>query len=423
MLSLEDNERLCRVGPGTPMGEMMRRYWQPALLSWELKESDGVPVRVRLLGEDLIAFRDTEGRIGLVDAYCPHRRAPMFYGRNEECGLRCVYHGWKFNVDGRCVDVPALPPGNPFVEKVRIKSYSTYEKGGVIFAYMGPPERKPPFPDYEWMRAPDTHRFVSKNYQASNYLQALEGGLDTSHSSFLHNNVLGNRNTMRNLDPSPQIEVYPTRYGYSYVSTRKISDEDRYIRIYHYVMPFQQMRGDVTGDGGQRSKVPKIDGHFWVPIDDHQTYVWNWMYGVDESAEITSEFAERDEKRAGRGKDDFIPGTFKLKSNPSNDHMIDRNLQKTKTYTGIVGVGTQDMAVQESMEPIVDRSQENLIWTDRAIMAMRKMMLEATYAVARGEDPPGVDPADHSGIRPYDTVIKAGADWRTELAAELAPKW
>jgi phenylpropionate dioxygenase-like ring-hydroxylating dioxygenase large terminal subunit len=423
MLSREDNERLCRVGPGTPMGEMMRRYWQPALLSWELKDNDGVPVRVRLLGEDLIAFRDTEGRIGLVDAYCPHRRAPMFYGRNEECGLRCVYHGWKFAVDGRCVDVPALPPNNPFIDKVRIKSYPTYEKAGVIFAYMGPPDRKPPFPDYEWMRAPDTHRFVSKNYQASNYLQALEGGLDTSHSSFLHNNVLGNRNTMRNLDPSPQIDVYPTRYGYSYVSTRKISEEDRYIRIYHYVMPFQQMRGDVTGDGGQRSKVPKIDGHFWVPIDDHQTHVWNWMYGADETAEITSEFAEKDEKRAGRGKDDFIPGTFKLKSNPSNDHMIDRNLQKTKTYTGIVGVGTQDMAVQESMEPIVDRSQENLIWTDRAIMAMRKMMLEATRAVERGEDPPGVDPADHAGIRPYDTVIKAGVDWRKELAAELTPRW
>jgi phenylpropionate dioxygenase-like ring-hydroxylating dioxygenase large terminal subunit len=423
MLSREDNERLCRVGPGTPMGAMMRRYWQPALLSWELEDNDGAPVRVRLLGEDLVAFRDTEGRIGLVDAYCPHRRAPMFYGRNEECGLRCVYHGWKFNVDGRCVDVPALPTGNPFIDKVRIKAYPTYEKAGVIFAYLGPPERRPPVPNYEWMRAPDTHRFVSKNYQASNYLQALEGGLDTSHSSFLHNNVLGNRNTMRNLDPSPQIEVYPTRYGYSYVSTRKISEEDRYIRIYHYVMPFQQMRGDVTGDGGQRSKVPKIDGHFWVPIDDHQTYVWNWMYGADEGAEITPEFAEKDEKRAGRGKDDFIPGTFKLKSNPANDHMIDRNLQKTKSFTGIVGVGTQDMAVQESMEPIVDRSQENLIWTDKAIMAMRKMMLEATRAVERGEDPPGIDPADHSGIRPYDTVIKAGVDWRTELAAELAPRW
>jgi phenylpropionate dioxygenase-like ring-hydroxylating dioxygenase large terminal subunit len=423
MLTREDNERLCRVGPGTPMGEMMRRYWQPALLSWEVSEADGAPARVRLFGEDLVAFRDTNGRVGLVDAYCPHRRAPMFYGRNEECGLRCVYHGWKFNVDGRCIEVPALPANNPFVDKVRIKSYPTYEKAGVIFAYMGPPERKPPLPDYEWMRAPATHRHVTKNYQASNYLQALEGGLDTSHSSFLHNNVLGNQNTMRNRDPAPQIEVFPTNYGYTYVSTRRISEEDHYIRIYQYVMPVQQMRGDVTDDGGQRGKVPKIDGHFWVPIDDYQTHVWNWMYGIDAAAEITPEFAERDETRAGRGKDDFILGTFKLKRNPSNDHMIDRDLQKTKTYTGILGVGTQDMAVQEGMESIADRTQENLIWTDRAVMAMRKMMLEATRSVERGEDPPGLDPASHSRIRPYDTVIKAGVDWRQELANELTPKW
>jgi phthalate 4,5-dioxygenase oxygenase subunit len=423
MLTREDNERLVRVGPGTPMGEMLRRYWQPALLSSEVDEKDGAPVRVRLLGEDLIAFRDTEGRIGLVDAYCPHRRAPMFYGRNEECGLRCVYHGWKFDVDGKCVDVPSMPVNSPFKDKVRIKSYATYEKAGVIWAYMGPPERKPALPDYEWMRAPKTHRHVTKNYQACNYLQALEGGLDTSHSTFLHNNVMGNRNTMRNCDPSPQIDVYPTNYGYSYVSTRKINDELRYIRIYQYVMPFQQMRGDVTDDGGQRSKVPKIDGHFWVPIDDYQTYAWNWMYGADEAAEITPEFAEMDEKRAGRGKDDYIPGTFKLKRNPSNDHMIDRNLQKTKTFTGIVGVGTQDSAVQESMEPIADRTKENLTWTDKAVITMRKMMLDATYAVERGEDPPGVHPASHRNIRAHDSVITAGTDWRQALANDLATKW
>ena len=263
------------------------------------------------------------------------------------------------------------------------------------------------------MRAPDTHRFVSKNYQASNYLQALEGGLDTSHSSFLHNNVLGNRNTMRNLDPSPQIEVYPTRYGYSYVSTRKISEEDQYIRIYQYVMPFQQMRGDVTGDGGQRSKVPKIDGHFWVPIDDHQTHVWSWMYGADESAEITPEFAERDEKRAGRGKDDFIPGTFKLKSNPSNDHMIDREPAEDKDlyrhrgrgHAGHGGAGSRWSRSSTGR-------QENLIWTDKAIMAMRRMMLEATRAVERGEDPPGIDPADHS----VDPSLRHGHQGRGGLA-------
>jgi phenylpropionate dioxygenase-like ring-hydroxylating dioxygenase large terminal subunit len=405
------------------MGELMRRYWLPVLLSEEVAENDGPPVRVRLLGENLIAFRDTQGRVGLVDAYCPHRRAPMFYGRNEECGLRCIYHGWKFDVDGRCMEIPSLPPDGQGLDRIRMTAYPTYEKSGVVFAYMGPAELKPPYPDYEWMRAPATHRHVTKNYQASNYLQALEGGLDTSHSTFLHNNRMGNRNTMRNCDPAPQIDVYPTNYGYSYVSTRKLSEEDRYIRIYHYVMPFQQMRGDVTDDFGQRSKVPKIDGHFWVPIDDHQTIVWNWMYGIDHEAEITPEFAERDEKRAGRGKDDFIPGTFKLKRNPSNDHLIDRNLQKATTYTGIAGVGTQDMAVQEGMEPIVDRTKENLVWTDKAVIIMRRMMLEATHAVERGEQPPGVDPATHSKIRPWDTVIKANVDWREALNKEITATW
>jgi hypothetical protein len=234
---------------------------------------------------------------------------------------------------------------------------------------------------------------------------------------------MGNRNTMRNSDPSPQIDVYPTNYGYSYVSTRKLNEDERYIRIYQYVMPFQQMRGDVTDDAGRRSQVPKIDGHFWVPIDDYQTHVWNWMYGIDQDARITPEFAEKDETRAGRGKDDYIPGTFKLKSNPANDHLIDRKLQKTKTYSGIVGVGTQDIAVQEGMEPIVDRSKEHLTWTDKAIMTMRRMMLDATRAVERGEDPPGLDPATHSTIRPFDTVIKAGVDWRQELSSELAATW
>jgi phenylpropionate dioxygenase-like ring-hydroxylating dioxygenase large terminal subunit len=184
------------------MGTMLRRYWQPILLSWELKDNDGAPVRVTVLGEDLIAFRATDGSIGLVDAYCPHRRAPLFYGRNEENGLRCVYHGWKFNVDGQCVDLPCVPENARIRGNVRIKSYPTYEKGGVIWTYMGPPERKPAPPDFEWMRTPATHRNVTKNYQANNYLQSLEGGLDTSHSSFLHNQAIGSK-TVRNLDTAP----------------------------------------------------------------------------------------------------------------------------------------------------------------------------------------------------------------------------
>jgi hypothetical protein len=272
------------------------------------------------------------------------------------------------------------------------------------------------------MRAPDTHRNVTKNYQANNYLQSLEGGLDTSHSSFLHNESIGDNRSVRNIDGAPRLEVFPTDYGYSYVSFRKVSDTEQYVRVYQYVMPFQQIRGDISDAFGKRKQVAKVDGHFWVPIDDHQTMTWNFVYGADESVPITPEFAEREEARTGRGKDDFIPGTFKLKRNLSNDHMIDRALQK-KTFTGITGIATQDIALQEGMGPIVDRSKELLVGSDAAIVAMRRMLLEATRAVERGEDPPGVNPQSTRHIRGHDSVIPLGVDWRQALAGDLAPKW
>jgi phthalate 4,5-dioxygenase len=422
MLKHEDNERLVRVGPGTPMGSLLRRYWQPTLLAWELKECDGAPLRVRILGEDLIAFRATDGRIGLVDAFCPHRRAPLFYGRNEEHGLRCVYHGWKFNVDGQCVDLPCVPENARIRGNVRIKSYPVIEKAGIIWSYMGPPARKPAPPDFEWMRAPETHRNVTKNYQANNYLQSLEGGLDTSHSSFLHNETIGDTRAMRNLDGAPKLEVFPTDFGYSYVSFRKISDTEQYVRVYQYVMPFQQIRGDISDAYGKRKEIAKIDGHFWVPIDDHQTFTWNFVYGADASVSMNAEFKEKEELRTGRGKDDFIPGTFKLKRNLANDHMIDRELQKS-TFTGITGIATQDIALQEGMGPIVDRSQELLVGSDSAIVTLRRMLLEATRAVERGEDPPALKPESTRDIRGHDSVIAIDVDWRKALASDLASKW
>jgi len=422
MLKHEDNERLVRVGPGTPMGNLLRRYWQPVLLSWELSENDGPPVRVRVLGEDLIAFRDTNGRIGLLDALCPHRRAPMFYGRNEECGLRCVYHGWKFDVDGNCVELPTVADGERIKASITTTSYPCVEKGGAIWAYMGPKEHMPSEPDYEWMRAPPTHRFLSKNLQSNNYLQAMEGGLDTSHSSFLHNQTIGNNKTVRNLDGAPRLEIFPTDYGYSYVSFRKFSETERYVRVYQWIMPLQQMRGDVTDDYGNRKQVPKIDGHFWVPVDDYHTMTWNFMYGVDQDVPITPEFAENDERRAGRCKDDFIPGTFQLRRNLSNDHMIDRELQKT-TYTGIVGIGTQDIGVQEGMGPIVDRTKEKLVGSDAAIVAMRRMLLEATHALETEGVVQGLKSPLARNARGYDCVIPADSDWRNAMATELAPSW
>jgi len=424
MLKTEDNERLVRVGPGTPAGALFRRYWQPALLSRELPGPDSPPVRVRLLGEDLVAFRDTTGKVGIVDAFCPHRRAPMFFGRNEECGLRCVYHGWKFDREGACVDMPSEPPDSLFKSKVLIKAYPTWEGADIVWIYMGPSELMPPPPNYEWVRAPATHRGVSKTFEHANYLQALEGGLDTAHSSFAHNEKLGDMNWTRNRDGAPRLDVERTPYGYNYVSTRNLGADGSYVRVYHYVMPAQQMRGGVTSwTGVGKADVPRLDGHIWVPIDDEHTWVWNMLWSYDENVPITPEWYAKDEARWGRGSDDLIPGTFKLKKNLTNEYLIDRQMQKTKNFTGIVGLNTQDYALQEGMGPIVDRSKEHLGTSDKAIIACRQLLLEAVQAVEAGQLPRGVDPSTYERVRPYDAVVPPGKSWETEFAPELVAKF
>jgi phthalate 4,5-dioxygenase len=424
MLKPEDNERLTRVGPGTPGGALFRGYWQPALLSRELLENDGAPVRVRILGEDLVAFRDTNGKVGILDAFCPHRRAPMFFGRNEECGLRCVYHGWKFDASGTCVDMPSEPPDSLFKTKVTINAYPTWEGGDIIWIYMGPRDAQPPPPNYEWVRAPKTHRGVSKTFENANYLQALEGGLDTAHSSFAHNEKLGDMNWVRNRDGAPRLDVERTDYGYTYVSTRNLGADGQYVRVYHYVMPAQQMRGGVTSwTNIGKADVPRLDGHIWVPVDDEHTWVFNMIWSYDETVPITPDWYAKDEARWGRGADDLIPGTFELKKNYANDYMIDRQMQKTKNFTGIVGLNTQDYALQEGMGPIVDRSKEHLGTSDKAIIACRQLLLEAAQAVEEGRPPRGVDPSSYERVRPYDAVVPPGKTWEVEFAPELVAKF
>ena len=427
MLSNEDNIRITRVSRGTPMGDVMRRYWQPAALSSELPEPDGAPVRVRLMGEDLIAFRDTNGKVGLVEAYCPHRRAPMFYGRNEDCGLRCVYHGWKFDAEGNCVDLPTEPASSKMKDHIKIGAYPTFEKADIVWAYLGPQENMPPPPDYEWMRAPATHRWVTKTYEECNWLQALEGGLDTAHSSYLHREKLWPGAELRMRDGAPRLEVEKSDFGYSYISHRNSGADGTYVRVYQYVMPYQQMRGGVT-KLKERWEVPTLDGHLWVPIDDAQTWSYNFAWGIDHNHPLPRDHMEKIDTTAGRGPDDLIPGTFKPKRNLANDYLIDRQRQKTVSFTGITGLNTQDFALQESMGtqddgPICDRTQEHLGSSDKAIIAMRNLLLEATREVAAGKQPKGVDPKSHSHIRPFDTLVPPNADWRKEMEYDLRPKW
>jgi len=405
MLSKEDNELLTRVGPGTRMGAVFRRYWLPALLTSELPQPDGAPVRVRLLGEDLIAFRDTTGAVGLVQGFCPHRRAPLFFGRNEKCGLRCVYHGWKFDRTGKCVDMPTEPPNSPYKDQIRLAAYPTWEGGGIVWTYMGAAETMPATPDMELVRAPETHRFASRNVQDCNYLQALEGGLDSAHAMIMHNYNIGDLSWISDYERIPKLTVDPTGYGFSYSGIRNLSGR-KWVRIYQYIMPVTQIRGRIApfGGGNAPRRVPTICGHSWVPADDVTTNVFNFMYSADPNIPLDREFALEMETDDGRGPDQLRPD-LRLKLNKSNDYGIDRQVQKTRTFTGIEGVNTQDVAVQEGMGAIVDRSQEHLSATDRAVITMRRLMLEAVKTVEAGGAPRGTDPAAYRDRRAVDHIV------------------
>jgi len=230
MLPPKENELITRVGQGTPMGDTMRRYWIPACLASEIAEPDCPPVRVRLLGEDLVAFRDSDGRIGLLDEFCAHRRVSLFFGRNEECGLRCVYHGWKYDVEGNCVDQLNEPPEHQFKHHIHMTAYPTTELGGIVWAYLGPPEKMPAPPKFAWTRVPEARRHVSKVVEECNWLQALEGGIDTSHAPILHR-LLTDNSTRGGIKPSnpfvrgkaPNLVVDVTDYGYLYAGVRPLA--------------------------------------------------------------------------------------------------------------------------------------------------------------------------------------------------------
>lgn len=424
MLKKEDNEKLCLIGPETPMGQVFRRYWIPALLSEELSEPDGAPVKVRLLGEDLVAFRDTNGTVGLMDAYCPHRRAHLFWGRNEECGLRCVYHGWKFDTTGQCVDTPNEPATSDFKHSVKLTSYPTWEKAGIIWTYMGPKELQPDYPDYEWLRTPDNYRHVSKTYEHCNWLQALEGGIDTSHSSFAHNNNIADKNALRSRSTAPKLEVVKTPYGFKYAGIRDLKEDGNYIRGYQFIMPAQQMRGAMTRwTDGKREEFPSIAGHLWVPIDDSNVWVFNFIYSADVEIPFTKEFVLDHETAFGRGPEDVMPG-YRLKRNASNDFLIDREVQRTRTFTGISGINTQDYALQETMEqPFCDRTKEKLGTADTAIIAARQMLLEAIREVEAGKMPRGSDPSTSRSVRGCDRFLPKGVDWKEGLVEDMSAKF
>jgi phthalate 4,5-dioxygenase oxygenase subunit len=423
MLSPEENKLVTQVGRGTPMGTTLRRYWIPALLARELPQPDCPPVRVTLLGERLVAFRDSAGRVGLVEEFCPHRRASLWFGRNEEGGLRCVYHGWKFDVEGRCLEQMNEP--EPFCHKVHLTAYPTVELGEVVWAYLGPREKMPPPPKFEWTQVPASHRHVSKVWEECNWLQALEGGIDTSHAPILHRTL--RPDTKHPGVPvqgpfvrgkAPTLEVDITDYGYRYVGIRPLEADKTYVRSYHFVMPFHQIRPQQIGRGVGGRDREMIAGHIWVPIDDENCMVYNWMYSFGEEG-----LSEEDRMERGNGNGpDYVEqsGEFRSYRNRHNNWMIDRAVQKTETFTGIEGINTQDRALQEGMGPIVDRSKEHLGPADRAIIATRRLLLQAVKTAAEGGTPLGADDSYYHA-RAIEKIFPNNMTWReTVLPAMYA---
>ena len=412
MLRRAENDRITHVGAGTPLGNLMRCYWQPALLSEELGGPDSAPVRVRLLGEDLIAFRDSEGAVGLVDAFCPHRRAPMFFGRNEAWGLRCVYHGWKFDKTGTCVDMPSEPPDSLFKAKVTIAAYPTWEGGGIVWAYLGASETQPPPPAFDFVRAPHTHRNVTKVFQDNNYLQGLEGAIDSVHSGFLHNENTTEKSQLRNAPAAVEFGLRP--YGLAGAAIHELPDNKKYVRAFAFVMPAHSLRVRKLGRTGLPEDTPMISGQMWAPIDDTTSWLYNYMYAMQQDRPLTEAAVKSRNALYGRGEDDFADG-YHLKRNRDNDYLIDRALQRTSSFSGIRGMNTQDIALQECMGPILDRSKEHLAYSDRVIIALRRFLLDATAEVARGGRPGGTDPNDYAGLRMADVIVDRSVEWSDAL--------
>ncbi len=397
MLSKKDNERITRTDNGAPLGQLMRRYWLPTLLSEEISEPDGRPVRVRILGEELVAFRDSEGRIGLLDEHCAHRGSSLVYGRNEESGLACIYHGWKYNVDGKVVDTPGEPARSVIKDKVKHPSYPTHEAAGVIWAYLGPREKIPLFPNYRFAQAPRENVYVTKVLLECNWLQGIEGENDSVHVSILHH---GAQRFGRKLpilhDLAPEYETEDTDFGVRLVAIRKQPDpSQQYVRVSSYVMPV-----------GIWVPVFNREIHMYVPIDD--THSWRYDMG----------YLNRPVKPEDVHRRSSIGPDYRKIPNLGNDYLQDREMMRTKNYSGIAEIMVQDACVTETMSytGIFDRTKERLGMSDIGIIATRDYLLRAVKAFQKGEQPPHIitDPAknDMTHIDSVHEVFPAKESWR-----------
>ncbi len=418
----EENQILTRVGPGTPMGAVLRRYWLPVIESEELGGPDGAPRRVRLLGEDLVAFRDSEGRAALLAEACPHRRASLFLGRNEQGGIRCVYHGWKFDASGRCLEAPTEPPGSRLKDGVAATAYACRERNGILWARLGAQagseDALAPLPELGWTEVPPTRRGSFQYLRQCNWLQALEGDVDTAHIGWLHARfrpdggrevAYGAGDGLRDVttrDVQPVLHVKETPAGLTIGARRTYDAGNDYWRITQFLMP---VFTSVPAIGAERR------AKAFVPLDDENTLVWepNWRTDEDLPASGPGSRPGRVPESGFRSDGPSPLERRRLQASRENDWLMDRQRQRSRNFTGMEeSPPIQDAAVQESMGRIVDRSLEHLGASDAGIIRVRQLLLEAARRVGRGEEPPGSRDPSAYRRRGCQLVLPRGADWQ-----------
>jgi len=421
MLSREDNELLCCVEGQAAMGQLMRRHWIPACLSEEVAEPDGAPVKVRLLGEDLVVFRDSDGRLGVLDEYCPHRRASLALGRNEECGLRCLYHGWKMDVEGNVLEMASEPPESGFVEKVKMKAYPAREAGGFVWTYMGSAETMPEFEPPAFAPHADTEVSIVKVHVGCNWAQVLEGQIDSAHSSSLHSSDMRPAKVDRaraadthwlrpSTDKAPRLQVEHTSFGFHYAAIRRPianAATHEYIRKTVYIAPFVCLIPPNNAYNVTSVIVPADDTHTtfyflaWRERDNIDQEAWRKFNGAQPGIDLDKD--------------------FRNKRTRANSYLQDRNAMKLGDFTGIRGIPNQDIAMWESMGPISDRSLEKLGASDLAVVEFRRLMVDAARAMRSGGPVLGrTEPhIPHASIASFECVLPKGTNWRSYRVGEV----
>jgi len=407
MLTREQNEMLCKVGPGTPMGEFMRQFWVPAVRADAL-EADGAPVRVRLLGENFIAFRATDGRVGFFDEGCPHRCTSLALARNEDNALTCIFHGWKIDVSGKVVDVPSEPPERraEFAAKVRVRHYPVREAGGIVWVYLGKQEQPPKFYNFEFNNLPESHVLARRAIMHCNWFQGLEAVLDSSHLGILHSGWINTNRpqgttdlVLANAETGPKFEFAMKPYGFREGALRPQPDGNIYARIREVVFPFYSfIPGQPTNP---RSMICAI------PIDDE----WNaqWYVRFDPHAPLSEAVREFTMRGTSGDPDNFCSDM----GGWENMWHQDRQAMKEGHWTGIKRcVPYEDFIVEEAMYPIVDRTREYLGSSDSVIIRARRMLLEAARAFQNGAKPPWQEKEiDYSRIRSLAIKYSSDKHW------------